>query len=72
MRDPSRLDTFYENLRKLHKEFFPDWRFGQLAHNLLTWVQTTKKIDPFFVEEDRMVEYINEFVDAMCRGKTKL
>ena len=30
MRDPNRLDDFYEKLKKIHKEKVPDWRFGQL------------------------------------------
>ena len=29
MRDPNRLDRFYDEVKKIHKISFPDWRFGQ-------------------------------------------
>jgi len=61
MRDPNRLDSFYFQLREIHKTQFPDWRFGQLMSNFLGWVYSEKKIDPFFPEEDKMLEYFKEF-----------
>lgn len=61
MRDPNRLDSFYFQLREIHKTKFPDWRFGQLMSNFLGWVYSEKKIDPFFPEEDKMLEYFKEF-----------
>ena len=66
MRDKDRLDSFYDNLKEIHKEFFPDWRFGQLIHNLQVWILQKEKADPFFFEEDKMEECIDRFVDAMC------
>ena len=56
-----RLDGFYDVLRDVHKEHFPDWRFGQLMTNFLSWVYSEKKRDPFFPEEDEMLEYIKEY-----------
>ncbi len=61
MRNPNRLDNFYFQLREIHKTKFPDWRFGQLMSNFLGWVYSEKKIDPFFPEEDKMLEYFKEF-----------
>ena len=58
-----RLDRFYDVLRDIHKEHFPDWRFGQLMTNFLGWVYSEKKIDPFFPEEDEMLEYIKEYCE---------
>ena len=29
MRNPDRLDDFYERLKKVHKELYSDLRFGQ-------------------------------------------
>ena len=50
---------------KIHVENFPDWRFGQLVSNLERWLQSNKKIDDiYFIEEDEMREYINEFVEV--------
>lgn len=61
MRNPARLDKFYEELRDIHKEYFPDWRFGQLCSNFFGWVWANKKIDPFFPEEEDMIEYLKEY-----------
>ena len=60
MRDPSRLDNFYEILHDIHKRSFCDWRFGQFMLNFLGWVQSNK-CDPFFPEEDKMMNYIKEY-----------
>ena len=64
MRDPNRLDNFYFQLREIHKTQFPDWRFGQLMSNFLRWVFSEKKIDPFFPEEDKMLEYFKEYAEG--------
>ncbi len=59
MRDPKRLDTFYNELKQIHKEYFPDWRFGQLLCNFLSWYGR----DPFYMEEDAFMKKIKEFVN---------
>jgi hypothetical protein len=51
MRNPDRLDPFYNKLCKIHKEKFPDWRFGQLVFNFIRWYG-----DPFYLEEDKFIE----------------
>ena len=61
MRNPDRLFDFYKAMTCLHKKYCPDWRFGQLMMNFFYWLQTEKKIDPFFPEEDRMLELLKEF-----------
>lgn len=64
MRDVNRLYSFYNELMKIHMENFPDWRFGQLINNLERWLQINKKIkDIFYIEENAMLRYINEFVE---------
>lgn len=67
MRDPNRLDEFYTVLCKIHKEFFPDLRFGQLMSNFFGWLAGTKQIDLFFPEEDKMINYIIEYRDSFKR-----
>ena len=62
MRDPKRLDEFYDKLKELHKENIPDWRFGQFCSNFFAWLMTVKKKDLFFPEEGRMLEYIEEYL----------
>lgn len=63
IRNPERLDLFYEELKKIHKENFTDWRFGQLCYNFFGWLATEKKIDLFFPEEDEMIKYIKEYAN---------
>lgn len=63
MRDPDRLDKFYDEMKKIHKKSFPDWRFGQLMSNFFGWLMSEKKKDLFFPEEDGMMEYFREFAN---------
>lgn len=59
MRDPERLDVIYNEIEKLHKEYCPDWRIGQLMINFLRWLEC----DPFYYEDKRLLEKIKEFFD---------
>ena len=61
MRNPNRLDEFYNELTEIHKQYFPDWRFGQFMYNFISWMQSEKQKDVFFPEEDKMIEYIKEY-----------
>ena len=61
MRNPDRLDEFYKTLCALHKKYTPDYRFGQLMSNFFGWLYQEKKVDLFFPEEDKMLEYLKEF-----------
>ena len=65
MRDPNRLDNFYEEICKLHKEKVPDWRFGQLCSNFFGWLMSEKGMDLFFPEEDKMLEYFREYIGVV-------
>ena len=60
MRDPERLDSFYAILKRIHKDYFPDWRFGQLICNFLG-----EYGDPFYWEEDKFLEKIGEYADKI-------
>ena len=62
MRNPKRLDKFYKELAELHKEYIPDWRFGQFCSNFFGWLVSEKEIDLFFPEEEQMMEYIKEYL----------
>lgn len=65
MRDPDRLDGFYEELKSIHKKYLSDWRFGQLCYNFFDWLNNMKGIDPFFPEEDKMLEYLKEYMSPL-------
>lgn len=59
-----RLDNFYEELKEIHKKSFPDMRFGQFMLNVLGWISSTKKRDPFFQEEDEMLDLIKQYANS--------
>lgn len=64
MRNPQRLDSFYETLKSIHKENFPDWRFGQLMLNFFGWFAATKKTDGFYLEEGDFLTAFGEYVNS--------
>lgn len=61
MRNPDRLDSFYNEFKGLHKTYFSDWRFGQLCSNFFGWLMSKKGVDLFFPEENKMLEYFKEY-----------
>lgn len=58
MRNPNRIDDFCKKLAEYWHEV-PDWRFGQLIINVFN----TIPVDPFFPEEDKMIEYFEKFFE---------
>ena len=56
MRDPKRLDSFYDRMKELHKTV-PDWRFGQLIYNFIRDIG-----DPFYIEDDKMISLLEEWL----------
>lgn len=63
MRNPDRLDTFYDTIKRIHKESFPDLRFGQLFYNFWYWLANEKNMDIFFPEEYEMEKLFEEYVN---------
>ena len=61
MRNPDRLDKFYEEIKELHKKYLSDWRFQQLILNYLSWFVGKYGTDGFYIEEDKCIESIKEF-----------
>ena len=59
MRDPNRIDEFCKELKEMwHK--VPDWRFGQLMSNTLGAVYQKTNNDPFYIEDDKMLQILKE------------
>lgn len=65
MRKVERIDTFCAELAKIWKENCPDWRFGQLMVNVLGSMPK----DPFFPEEDEMLQYFKDFFSPKKEDK---
>ena len=61
MRDKNRLYEFYRQVCDIHRDNFPDWRFGQLFYNFSVWVSEKKGRDLFFTEENVTLAYLKEF-----------
>lgn len=56
MRDPERLNSFYDRMKELHK-VVPNWRFGQLIYNFIRDIG-----DPFYIEDDKMISLLEEWL----------
>ena len=56
MRNINRIDEFCKKLAEYWKEE-PDWRFGQLMMNVLGSCER----DPWFYEEDEMLEVFEKY-----------
>lgn len=56
MRDPKRIQKFCSRLARAW-ETVPDWRFGQFIVNVFSELS----IDPFFPEDDEMIEFIEKY-----------
>lgn len=70
MRDKNRLYEFYRQVCDIHRDNFPDWRFGQLFYNFSVWVSEKKGIDLFFPEENVTLAYLKEFASIYGRKKS--
>lgn len=63
MRNPERLNSFYDELKRIHKTYFPDWRFMQFIINYQRWQETHYHNDGFHLEEDAAMERIKEYIE---------
>lgn len=61
MRDPNRLYNFYDELKRIHMTYVPDWRFGQMLENIFG---TT---DIFYREEGDILEKVKEYFGDVGR-----
>ena len=68
MRDPDRINTFCNSLAVIWEKYTPDWRFGQLCSNFFCWLNA-RGIDPFFPEEDKMIELFQSYLKEITNAK---
>ena len=66
MRDKNRIDLFCQRLALVWKAC-PDLRFGQLMMNVFD----TTDMDPFYIEDDAMINRIEEFGQNQIRFRNK-
>lgn len=55
-----RIEPFMKELTKIWLDKCPEWRFGQLMSNVLN----SFDIDPFFIEEDEMLERFKKYFNG--------
>jgi hypothetical protein len=65
MRDPKRLDDFYDRMKKIHQEKLPDWRFGQLMLNFLSMYMANNESALFYIEDKELIRKLEEYVDSL-------
>ena len=56
MRDPNRIRKTLTLLEKFW-DYVPDWRLGQVICNIGRWAGYS---DPFFLEDDKLVEILEQ------------
>lgn len=64
IRNPERLDDFYLQLCEIHKKSFPDMREGQFLLNVLGYINSTLKRDPFFSESNEMINLFKQYANS--------
>lgn len=67
MRNPDRIQSFCNRLANAWRRV-PDWRFGQLMMNCLGEMSAAGR-DPFFPEEDEMINFIEKYVGEVAPGE---
>lgn len=65
MRNPKRIKKFCDELAVIWETNCPDWRFGQLMCNVLG----AMNIDPFFPEDDKMMEHFKKYFNMQDGGR---
>lgn len=61
MRDKKRIKKFCDELATIWENECPDFRFGQMICNIFNDMVVSEKRDPFFPEEDEMINYIKNY-----------
>ena len=61
MRDTNRIHPICEKLEQYWSQW-PDLRFGQFVYNFFKWIDYNKRLDPFYIEDDMMVELLKEYM----------
>lgn len=68
MRNINRIRPLYEKVIQAHEQF-PDLRFFQFYDNFTTWIHRNKGIDDYFIEDNKVEELLDEFIESLKREK---
>ena len=61
MRDINRIHPLCQKIEE-YWYTWPDLRFGQWTYNFFKWIKLYKHVDPFYVEDDDMLEMLKEYM----------
>jgi hypothetical protein len=61
MRDKKRIKKFCDELATIWENECPNYRFGQMICNVFSDMVAPERRDPFFPEEDEMINYIKNY-----------
>lgn len=65
MRNPNRIYKYCNELAECWSKV-PDWRFGQLFMNFLSYyVNQTKAVDPFYVEDEVLFQHMKNYFNSL-------
>ena len=60
-KDINRIDGFLDGFKHIWKDNY-DLRFSQIVLNLYNYIYKKYKIDMFFIEDDKLIKYLKEFL----------
>lgn len=64
MRDPQRLHKFYDEVKRIHMEYFPDLRCAQMMDNFRDHELIKCGVDWFFYEENHFLRKLEEYAKS--------
>ena len=70
MRNPERIEKFCNNFAAAWRRV-PDWRFGQLIANCFLSMKSDG-LEPFYLEDDEMIEYVEEYLNNILGRENKM
>lgn len=70
MRDPARLDDFYNRIKEAHRQV-PDMRIGQLWMNILAEHCAIYRRDAFYTEDDEFVSAFEKIISKWTGVESK-
>ncbi len=70
MRDVNRLEPLYLEMAEVHKKL-PDMRIMQLMQCFMGDYYQKHKVDPFYLEDDEMVQEFEKYITELTTGGTR-
>lgn len=66
MRDPQRTWAVCNQIASFWGARVPDWRFGQLIMNFMSWHMNTYHTDAYYIEDDEFMKRFKIFIKEVA------